>query len=221
NPSAQAGNFQYKAANGSIQSINVLNIGGSAGAPSSINSNIATQLSQINGVLNQGVLTQQSDPNLSTLSWQYAARRTIYYPALRFDYNATERMRFNLSYSQTKTVFPGANSAVFPGGIDTVDLTSSNSNNKIAGFGMDYTVRPTLINQFHAGFMYQYSIFDPENLGIDLTKIFPQAWAYGTSVYGGAYPRQPISSYYPMLSWTDNLNWQKGNHSIVMGGGWF
>ena len=91
--------------------------------------------------------------------------------------------------------------AVFPGGIDTVDLTSSNSNNKIAGFGVDWTIRPTLINQFHGGYMYQYSVFDPENENIDLTKVFPQAWAYGTSVYASSiYPRQPISSYYPLLS---------------------
>ena len=108
-------------------------------APASVNPAIAAQLSQINGVLNQGVLTPTSDPNISTLSWQYAAKRTIYYPAMRFDYNVTEAIRFNVSYSQTKTIYPGANAAVFPGGIDTVDLTSSNSNNKIAGFGMDWT----------------------------------------------------------------------------------
>ncbi len=219
---AQQGIFQYKASNGSIQSVNVLQIGGGAGGGSTVNSAIASQLSAINGVLGDGILSPTSDPNISTLNWQYAARRTIYYPALRFDYNLTDAIHFNLAYSQTKTVYPGANAAVFPGGIDTTDLTSSNSNNKIAGFGMDWTIRPTLINQLHAGFMYQYSVFDPENEGIDLTKVFPQAWAYGTSVYNSnIYPRQPISSYYPLFSWTDNLNWQRGNHSFIFGGGWF
>ncbi|HXS94791.1 MAG TPA: TonB-dependent receptor [Candidatus Limnocylindrales bacterium] len=218
-PSAQAGIFQFKASNGSIQSVNVLQIGGANGGAAAVNANIQSQLTAINGVLGQGVLTQTSDPNISTLSWQYGARRTVYYPAVRFDYNLTDSIRFSLSYNQTKTVYPGANAPVFPGGIDTVDLTSSNSNNKIAGFGMDWTLRPTLINQFHAGFMYQYSVFDPENENIDLTKIFPQGWAYGTSVFGGAYPRQPISSYYPLFSFSDNLNWQKGSHNIVFGGG--
>jgi hypothetical protein len=220
--SAQQGNFQYRASNGSLQSVNVLQMGGGAGGPAAINGNIASQLSAINGVLSGGVLSPTSDPNISTLSWQYAAHRTIYYPAMRFDYNLTDAIRLSLSYSQQKTVYPGANAATFPGGIDTVDLTSSNSNNKIAGFGVDYTVRPTLINQFHAGYMYQYSIFDPENLGLDLAKVFPQAWAYGTSVYNSSiYPRQAISSYYPMLSWTDTLTWQRGNHGFVFGGGWF
>ena len=149
-------------------------------------------------------------------------KRTIYYPAMRFDYNLSDAVRLNVSYTQTKTVYPGANAPVFPGGIDTVDLTSSNSNNKIAGLGVDWTIRPTLINQFHGGYMYQYSVFDPENEGIDLTKIFPQAWAYGTSVYASSiYPRQPISSYYPLLSASDTLNWQRGNHQFTFGGGLF
>src|ERR1022692_4566067 len=196
---AQSGLFQYKASNGSIQGVNVLQIGSGAGGPGTLNSAIGSQFQQINGVLGDGILSPTSDPNISTLNWQYAARRTIYYPAVRFDYNVSDAVRLNVSYTQTKTVYPGANAAVFPGGIDTTDLTSSNSNNKIAGLGIDWTIRPSLINQFHGGYMYQYSVFDPENEGIDLTKVFPQAWAYGTSVYASnIYPRQPISSYYPL-----------------------
>jgi carboxypeptidase family protein len=221
-PGAQNGIFQYKASNGSIQSVNVLQIGTSAGGSGSVNSAISTQLQQINGVLGDGVLSPTSDPNISNLNWQYAARRTIYYPAMRFDYNLNDAVRVNVSYTQTKTVYPGANAAVFPGGIDTVDLTSSNSNDKIAGLGIDWTIRPTLINQFHGGYMYQYSVFDPENQNIDLTKVFPQAWAYGTSVYNSnIYPRQPISSYYPLLSAADTLNWQRGSHQFTFGGGFF
>ena len=226
-PGAQNGVFQYKAANGSIQSVNVLQIGSTAGGTSAINSGIATQLQQIAGIQGDGVLSPTSDPNISTLNWQYAAKRTIYYPAIRVDYHLNDSVRLNVSYTQTKTVYPGANAAVFPGGIDTTDLTSSNSNNKIAGLGVDWTIKPNLINQFHAGYMYQYSVFDPENEGIDLTKVFPQAWAYGggvtpTSVYASSiYPRQPISSYYPLLSASDTLNWQRGKHVFIFGGGMF
>ena len=218
---AQQGVFQYKATNGSIQSVNVMNLGVAAGGTNVLNSSVASQFAAINSILNQVILTAGSDPNLSTLSWQYAAHRTIYYPAMRFDFNATDKLRLSLSYTQQKTVYPGANAANWPGGIDTVDLTSSNSNNKIAGFGVDYTIRPTLINQFHAGYMYQYSIFDPENLGLDLTKVTQSYFAYGTGIYANNYPRQAISSYYPMVSWTDTLTWQHGSHSIVAGGGYF
>jgi hypothetical protein len=63
---AQNGIFQYKASNGSIQSINVLQIGTGAGGPGSLNPGIASQLQQINGVLASGVLSPTSDPNIST-----------------------------------------------------------------------------------------------------------------------------------------------------------
>jgi len=218
---AQQGTFQYKAANGSLQSVNVLQIGGSGSGPTSINSNVSAQFQKINGVLADGTLAPTSDPNISTLNWLYPARQTTYYPALRFDYNASDRLRLNVSYSQTKTLYPGMYSPNFPGGIDAIDNTSDNSNDKIAGFGLDFTIKPTLINQFHAGFMYQASFFSPENLGLDGSTITEQVWNYGSSLYGNSYPRQAISSYYPMLSWTDSLNWQKGNHSIIFGGGWF
>jgi hypothetical protein len=220
-PSAQQGIFQYKAANGSIQSTNVLAIGASGGGAAAVNSNISSQFQAINGVLNQGYLTPTSDPNISTLTWAYASPVIDYYPAFRFDYNATDKLRFNVSYSQTKTSNPKTNGPNFPGGIDPIDYTSNSGNNKIAGVGVDYTIRPTLINQFHAGYLYQYSLFDSENLGINLATIFPQTWAYGASLYGGPYPRTAISSLYPMFSWTDSLNWQHGNHSVVFGGGWF
>jgi hypothetical protein len=218
---AQQGIFQYKATNGSTQSVNLLNLGVAAGGTSAINSSVASQFGAINGVLGDGVLTATSDPNLSTLGWQYANLTTTYFPAMRFDFNATDKIRLNLSYTQTKTIHPGANAPNWPGGIDTVDLTSSNSNDKIAGFGVDYTIRPTLINQFHAGYMYQYSIFDPENLGLNDAAVTEEYFGYGSGLYGGSYPRQAISSYYPMLSWTDSLNWQFGKHSIVAGGGYF
>ena len=61
-PGAQQGIFQYKASNGSIQSVNVLSIGGTAGGPTAINANIASQFTKINGILNDGVITATSDP---------------------------------------------------------------------------------------------------------------------------------------------------------------
>ncbi len=218
---AQAGIFQYKATNGSIQSVNVLNIGGAAGGPTGINSSIATQFGQINGVLKNGTLTPGSDPNISTLSWLYAAPANAYFPAMRFDYNLNDKIRLSASYSQTKTSNPHTYAPNFPGGIDPVDNSSTAGNNKIAGFGVDYTIKPTLINQFHAGFMYQASFFSPENLGLDGSQVVQQFWGYGSSLYGGSYPRQAISSYYPMLSWNDSIVWQHGNHSITAGGGWW
>jgi hypothetical protein len=220
-PAAQQGLFTYRDTSGNLQTLNVLALAGSAGAPSTVLPNIAGQLQKINSVLKFGSLTPTSDPNLSTFIFQIPGRTTNYYPTIRADYNASDSVRLSLSYSQTKTIGRNANVPNFPGGIDPVDLTSSNGNNKIAGFGVDWVIRPTLINQFHGGYMYQYRIFDPENLGIDLPGISQQFWFYGSSLYDRAYPRQPISSLYPLLTWNDSLNWQRGDHSFVFGGGWW
>ncbi|MBO0862333.1 MAG: carboxypeptidase regulatory-like domain-containing protein, partial [Chloracidobacterium sp.] len=220
-PGAQQGLFQYSDKGGALQTLDVLSLAGSAGAPSTVNASISNQLSKINGVLSQGRLTPTSDPNISTLTFQVPYRTTTYYPAMRFDYNATDNIRLNLSYSQTKNIGKGVNPPLFPGGIDPTDYTSSNFNNKIAGFGVDWVIRPTLINQFHFGYLYQYSIFDPENLDINLPSIVQTNFGYGTSLFGGAYPRQPISSLYSPMTFNDSLIWQKGSHSFTFGGGWY
>jgi len=51
------------------------------------------------------------------------------------------------------------NTPNFPGGIDPTDYTSNSNNNRIAGVGIDWTVRPDADQSVHAGYMYQYSAF--------------------------------------------------------------
>src|SRR5215510_16549761 len=128
NPGAQQGLYQYRDTSGVLQTLNVLELAGSAGEPSIVNPAIAAQLSKINGVLSEGSLTPTSDPNISTLTFQAPNRTTVYYPAMRFDFNATDNIRLNVSYSQTKNNDKGANTPLFPGGIDPIDYTSSNAN---------------------------------------------------------------------------------------------
>lgn len=218
---AQQGLFSYRNASGALQTVNVLQIGASAGGAGAVLPSIGGQLQKINGVLNQGSVTATSDPNINTLNFQVSNRTTNYFPAIRLDYNATDRLRFYLTYSQRKQDSTHVNTPLFPGGIDPTDYVSNASNNRIAGIGIDWTPSPTLVNQFHAGYMYQYSAFDVENLGIDLTSIYQQAWGYGTSLYGSFYPRLPISSFYPLLSANDSLSWQYGQHSFVFGASWY
>jgi hypothetical protein len=224
-PSAQQGLFSYKDTSGNIQSVNVLQVAGAAGLPSKINSSVGDSLGKINGVLGQGALSPTSDPNIFTLNFQAPARINGYYPTVRLDWNATEKERVYLSYAQTKLNSNHINTPLFPGAIPSdqaLDYTSNVSNNRIAGVGVDSVFRPTLINQFHAGYMYQLSIFDVETLGIDLPNLYRQTWGYGlTSLYGGSYPRRPISSFYPLLNFVDSLTWQKGTHAFVFGASWY
>lgn len=223
-PSAQQGIFSYKNAAGAVQQVNLLQIAGGAGYSSTINSVMGGQLTKIDGVLGQGALTPTSDPNINTLSFAYTSKTTIYYPTIRTDYILNDRMRLYASYAQTKTNSNHVNAPQFPGGIDPLDYVSNAGNNRIAGVGFDWTIKPTLINQFHGGYMYQLSQFDVENLNLPglLPNLYETQWAYGqTSLLGGSYPRRPISSFYPLLSWNDNLNWQHGKHSFTAGAVWY
>ena len=221
-PSAQQGIFSYKNSAGAVQSVNVLQIAGAAGFPTAINPIMGGQLSKINGVLNDGTLTPTSDPNINTLNFQYTSRTTTYYPTVRADYLLNDRMRLYASYAQTKTNSYHVNGPQFPGGIDPLDYVSNGGNNRIAGIGFDWTIKPTMINQFHAGYMYQLSQFDLEDLGTDYSTLFETQWSYGqTSLLGNAYPRRAISSFYPLLSWNDGFTWQKGSHSLSFGAVWY
>ncbi len=229
-PTAQAGNFTYTTG-GVTKTVNVLQLAGAAGFASTVNPDISSQFSKMNGVVGQAVLVPTSDPNIQNLTFQAPRKDTIYYPTIRGDYNMTERQRLYLSYAQTKTFNNLQNPPQWPGGIDPLGLeyVSNFHNNRIISFGYDFTLKPNLINQFHAGFMYQYDLFDQETLGIgaDLPNIHRENWptvngvAYGQSLYGGSWPRTPISSFYPMLSANDSLNWQHGTHSVVFGGNWY
>lgn len=221
---AQKGLFQYRDASGATQTLNLLQVAGAAGFPSVVNPNIATSLQQINSTYGLGTLTATSDPNIMTLGFQVPAKTTIFYPTARLDWAVNEKLRVFLSYGQTRNTGDHVNPPQFPGDLpqDKLNYVSNKSNNRIAGLGIDYVFKPTLVNQFHGGYMYQLQIFDVEALGIDLPNLYRQNWTYGlTSPYGGAYPRRPISSFYPLLNGTDNLTWQKGSHSIVLGGSYF
>jgi len=224
-PAAQQGIFTYRNNAGALQTINLLQLAGNSGVGNARNSvlpSVASQLQTINSSLSSGSLTPTSDPNINLLAFQLPSKITTYYPTVRIDYTATDNVRLNVSYGQTKQTYTGRYAPTYPGGVDPIDYASSGGNNRIAGFGVDWTMRPTLINQFHAGYMYQYSVFVPENLGIDLTKITQQTWNYGTSLYqSNIYPRTAISSFYPMMSANDSLSWQKGDHSIVVGASWY
>lgn len=217
-PAAQQGIFSYKTASGALQTANVLQIAGAAGYSSTVLPNITSQFSAINGVLSQGTLTPTTDPNVFTLNHVNAARQTIQYPTLRMDYTISDAQRISLSYNQTRTTCTNCNVPIFPGNIAQGDAGSVDPNNRIVSLSWDWSIRPTLLNQFHAGYTGQYSNFNPENQGINLSQIYTQTWAYGTSIT----PLQlPVSSFYPLLSATDSMLWQKGSHSFTFGGTWW
>jgi hypothetical protein len=218
---SQQGIYSYKTASGAIQSINVMQIAAAAGYPSTILPDVADQFSKQNSILNLGTIQQTTDPNRPTLSFVVPARQTIKYPTFRIDYSATEKLRFNVSYNQTKTLCTSCSTPTWPGPIQAYGSNTGgvNPNNKIISFSSDWTIHPTLTNQFHAGYTGQFSTFNPESDGQDLSKFYTESFSYATSLR--TLGLQPVSSFYPMLSANDTVSWQKGSHSLTIGGTWW
>ena len=209
---AQTGLFRYAAnANG----VNVLALAGANGLPNSVTTMTAQGLTRINAAQGTGVVTQTSDPNINNVSWLYSSATTYYYPNLRLDWNATRDLRMNLVFNEEKFEQLNGTGPRFPGK-DFADLTSANSLRKsfTLGYGTDWTITPTLINQFRGGFLYYWAGFAQgfnESQRLALPHI---NWGYGTSPYG--YPG-PNSRYFPNFNGQDTVSWQKGSHALGFG----
>jgi len=212
---AQAGNFTYTGTDGNSYTANVLNIahGNSASLPGTVNSLVATQLSAINASLASGTSYAVSDPNLEGLSWNNANSTSVYFPSARVDFNASEKLRMNLSWTLTETFQPGATAAPYPGqGFS--DLVAGNKyKNYTASYGVDWTLSPRLLNQFKAGFLYDVSAF-AYNAAPLYTSEPSVNWALGSS--GQSY-QLPVTSYYPAFNLTDTVILQSSRHTLKAG----
>jgi len=216
NPLAQQGIYQYLGPGGTPVQVNLLQI---AGMPvNQVNPVIQSQLAKINSITSQGLVTPSaSDPNVSTYTFTLPSNATNTYPMFKIDWNATEKLRFNLSYNQQKSNSGLNNPPNFMGFDDTYPLTTySTGNNKIISLGSDYVITPTLVNHLQLGYLYQFSSFSPEGMGLNLPSIQEVDWAYGTGPYNG-YPHTAISSLYSMYNVNDSLMWERGKHSIQAG----
>src|SRR6266705_2052636 len=164
-PTAQQGIFTYtQSVTGGPQAgqtVNLFQVAQSFPAdnlPTSVNSQTSAELALLNKTLSLGSLTAgpngASDVNLQTLNWLNPTPTTRYYPALRIDYNATQKIRLDFSLDETKVNQPIQSAPIFPGPDFANQTASFKSNNYITSLGMNWTIKPNLINQFRGGYYY-------------------------------------------------------------------
>ncbi|HXR39761.1 MAG TPA: carboxypeptidase-like regulatory domain-containing protein [Terracidiphilus sp.] len=214
-PAAQAGNFTYTGTDGNPYTVNVLSVahGYLSSLPGTVNSLVAAQLNAINGSLSSGTQAPGSDPNLDSLYWNNANSTAVYFPSVRVDFNASEKLRMNLSWTMTDTFQPGASAAPYPGSGFANMVAGNKYKNYTASYGVDWTVSPQLVNQFKAGFLYDVSAFAYN--AAPLYAAGPSVnWALGSS--GQSY-QLPVTSYYPAFNLTDTVTWQKSSHTLKAG----
>ncbi len=222
---AQSGNFTYTGTDGTPRTINLLQVAGqsNSGLPTTVNSSDCQSVhSDQHGGFERLAYGERRTPTTSRSRGSTVRRLRIYYPAVRVDYNLSEKARMNLSWLMTKTSQPSNTAADFPGSGFSNQIAGSATKNYTSSYGFDYTISPRLINQFKAGFLYDATAYAYNASPLYETE--PSvAWNYPGVTYpmsGQAY-NLPISTYYPIFNLSDSMTWQKGRHTVQYGVSWY
>lgn len=218
NPAAQTGLFTFADNNGNLHTVNVLTqIAQPNNLPSTLNTEVASQLQAINGGVTAGAVSKATDPNLNQVGWLVQSPITQYYPDLRLDYDVSPKVRLDFNYMETKSSQPGAQAPALPGAAFADREAGNYSSNYIGGLGVDWTISPTMVNAFRGGYLYDATWFAPDAKPLYLTQPIIN---YGLGASGLTYPT-PITTYYPVVNFTDTLSWQTGSHFFSFGGDFY
>jgi hypothetical protein len=238
-PAAQAGNFSYNGQTVNLftlaQNYNAANPG--ANLPTGVLTCAAsycpsTVLAAAQASTAAGQITPNAvgDPNLDQINWQVNDAQTSYFPAARVDYTATEKLRFNVAWNMTQDSYPGLNPPDFPGAAFAKTGAANKDRNYTLGLGFDWTLSPTLVNDFRGGFLYNVSraAYNAPPLSINNPQL---EWDYPTiqPLGNGQYPAQMsgtifysgINTEYPVFSASDTMTWQHGAHTLNYGASWW
>ena len=160
--------------------------------------------------------------NLQTLTWPQNSPVTYYYPTVRIDYNISQKYRINFAWNESKNHEPGASAAYLPGPTFASQAASTKSNFYTASLGFDWTIKPTLINQFRGGMLYNWTAY-----AYDATTTYTSNPSVSWNYYGVPYPyggnmsgqqfNLPISTYYPLFNASDTASWQRSAHTMSFG----
>jgi hypothetical protein len=225
---AQSGLFQFTDSGGT-HTVNVLGdiagspagqavglnpVTASSALPTVINPSVAGIFSNINAGFAAARVAPNGDPNLVNLNFQYQTPLTQYFPTARLDYNMRDNLRLFLSFNMTKSSQANANVPPLPGSYYSKFGGTNQFQYFTQALGVDWTIKPTLLNSFRAGYLYNSAKY-----GYDLNPVWltqPSInFAYGAS--GVELNNLPIGTYYPLFNFSDNVSWQKGKHSLSFG----
>jgi Carboxypeptidase regulatory-like domain len=228
-PAAQQGILTYPS-NGTTQVNLFTQVAQPNGLPTTINPDVAAEQALINKAVSSGgafISPLGGEPNFETINWLVHSPLTRYYPAFRVDYNLSQKVRIDFSFNETKVNQPGAAAPMFPGTDFTNQAATFRSNNYIGSFGLNWTVTPTLINQFRGGYYYNAFWYasgaNPtwDTLPQVSWGICPPAIPPNYAPCSGQGFNLPVTTYYPVVNVVDNAAWQRGAHSLNFGFSFF
>lgn len=223
---AQGGSFTFTDVNNQTRTVNLLTQvaqpnglpyvvnGCQSGCASAPAGSIGAELNAINSSLQYGKTVSTADPNINDVGFLAVNPVTTYFPTLRLDYNFSQNFRFNFAWNESKDNQPSAGIADFPGSGFAGQTAGTKENFYTAALGVDWTVRPTLVNQFRGGFFYYFQnlTYNAKNNGYVVPSV---NWPIADS--GQNYPNTPTGKYFPMFTGSDTATWQHGAHTTSFG----
>jgi hypothetical protein len=231
-PDAERGIFRYSTAAG-VQSINLFELAarnGQLATPDPIISRLLADIRTATG--KEGNVRELTDPLYQQYSYQVPTQSMNRYPTVRLDYQLSARHR--LTWSMNFQYFGGGpdttnnREAYFPG--FPVQANQSSTRRATSGW-LRSIIGPTMVNEFRIGYggapvifaqnEFNRSLWDgsvanqggfylnmAQAMGITPTQNGMNAGANGTTSGRDAFHR----------IYENTLNWQKGSHSLNIGG---
>jgi hypothetical protein len=236
-PAAQAGVFTTQAGgtvclftatcpNGGTGLVNAYNAANGTSFPTTVNTVVAAEQSNINSAaLSLGTLSPSSngDPNIQNFQFSQPNPSTSYFPTVRVDYDMSQSLRFNVAWNFSKFVNPTQFAPTFPGKPFDGQGTGSVFKYYTAALGFDWTIKPTVVNQFRGGFLYHFDGFGDLGFSNIETQYPTVGWGYPNALgtMSGQGYSLPTPDYYPVFNFSDTVTWQHGAHTINFGGLWY
>jgi hypothetical protein len=220
-PAAQQGNYTYLGTDSAMHTVNLFTLASAQpGLATTVDPSVLNQFGAINSSVTLGTLVSTPGVfNSQTLEFREPNNQYFYYPTFRVDYNATQSVRMNLAFNESKTSQPTINAQEFPGKAFAYQTDGNKSNAYTASLGIDWTIKPTLINQFRGGFLYNWTVLNPKQGGDPEKYGYINYWAGPDNLNpgSGAFFYSAISNFYPLINLSDNVVWQHKSHNMSFG----
>lgn len=219
--SAATGIFTYRDQPGTVNLFT--QVAAPNGLPTTVNPVVASEISTITGAEKFATVSGESSPNLDLVSWNQTAPQTNYYPTIRVDYNLSQKFRINVAWNRTYELRPNAAQTPFPGPAFAAYGASNKFNYYTGALGFDWTITPTMVNEFRGGYFYNFEDYSYDAQPSLYTKSPSVNWAIGNDIYcsSGQCYNLGINDWYPIFNFADNVTWQHGSHTITYGITWW
>ena len=218
---ARQGIFRY-AVGSEQRTVNVLQMAGAAGLPSTVDPTIAALLAQQAGARQYGTLEPGNNLRQEVLSWLEPQKQINYYPTARFDYQIRPDLAFMTSYNRYNQDAQGRRIWPIPG--FPINSDTFDSGWWVWSTGTNWTISSNMHNELRFGIQHSG---DTNEVGrkkefFELNGFvngLPARFAFpGNTAPLLVADNAPVIGKHYITTITDTLTFLRGNHTFKVGG---